>query len=260
MTIQTWHNVPSKSLGMRTTLSVITPEGGTIEPQARPAGEDPGLLILAHGLSGNHMMWPMRTDLLQVADKRNVVIVLPDGARSFWLDQEYGQNWGTWLGSEIPDIMRSTLRISTRREDTYIGGFSMGGYGAIRAAFDYPDTFGGVFSMSGTLDVAEDAFRGRHPDLYRQGFGNPTKPRPQDDLIARLEECAFGASSLPCPRRDTPMFVACGEGDRLLGQNQRFVEAAAQAHLDVEWLEAPGVHNFRFWNEWLPVALDTIIG
>lgn len=147
MTVQTWSNVPSRSLGMRSTLTVVTPEGRGVEPVAWPAragDREPGLAILLHGLSGNNAVWAVRNDLRAVANQFNLVLALPDGARSFWLNQAVGLKYGDWVGEELPQILRQTLRISTRREDTLIGGFSMGGYGAMRAAFDHPDVFAGA--------------------------------------------------------------------------------------------------------------------
>ena len=176
---------------MATSLTVFTPEAMT-----RQESRVPGLLVLLHGLTGNHAVWPMRTDLQSLADRHNLVIALPDGARSFWLDQAVGLEWGRWVGSELPSLLRSVLRVSAARSETFIGGLSMGGYGAVRAAFDYPRTFGGVISLSGTLDVAERAFRSRHLDLYEIGFGDLERPRRSDDLVTRMASAAPAA-----PRR-----------------------------------------------------------
>ncbi len=250
MTMQTWNDVRSQSLAMATSATVFTPENMGSTPTRKP-----GLLILLHGLTGNHAVWAVRTDLQALADKHNLVIALPDGARSFWIDQSYGLPWGTWVGKEFPQMLRSTLRISRARKDSFIGGLSMGGYGAIHTAFDYPRTFGGALSLSGTLDVAEDAFRGRHPDLYQIGFGDEKRPRPQDDLIGRLS-AGEGLDDL----RDVKIFATCGDGDRLLEQNRRFQTAAESAGLDLTYREGKGVHNYRFWNEWLPIALEQIVG
>lgn len=280
MTMQTWNDVRSQTLQMATSATVFTPE----------IMKRPRLLILLHGLTGNHAVWPVRTDLQALADKHSLVIALPDGARSFWLDQEVGLKWGKWVGAEFPKLLRATLRVSTAREDTFIGGLSMGGYGAVRAAFDYPQNFAGAISLSGALDVAEEAFRGRHPDLYEVGFGNPLRPRPQDDLVARAaaggarpgaavtaqattplgssghpersisNQGAAPSSPTTCSPTDLRYFAVCGEGDRLLDQNRRFRDAAQGAGMELEYREAPGQHNFRFWNEWLPVALDRIVG
>ena len=261
MTMQTWSDVRSQALGMATSLTVFTPEAMT-----RQESRVPGLLVLLHGLTGNHAVWPMRTDLQSLADRHNLVIALPDGARSFWLDQAVGLEWGRWVGSELPSLLRSVLRVSAARSETFIGGLSMGGYGAVRAAFDYPRTFGGVISLSGTLDVAERAFRSRHLDLYEIGFGDLERPRRSDDLVTRMAAAAPGA---PTPNTPTPsvavpldvrFFAVCGTEDRLLKQNRRFRDIAEEIGLDLTYREGPGGHDYVFWNEWLPVGLDHLRG
>ena len=270
--MQTWSDVRSKALGMATSLTVFTPEAMT-----RQESRVPGLLVLLHGLTGNHAVWPMRTDLQSLADRHNLVIALPDGARSFWLDQAVGLEWGRWVGSELPELLRSTLQISTARSETFIGGLSMGGYGAVRAAFDYPNAFGGVISLSGTLDVAERAFRSRHLDLYEIGFGDLKRPRPIDDLVLRMSAAPApspAAPSPPTPSAPTPsapnssvplpldvqFFAACGTEDRLLKQNRRFRDSAEEIGLDLTYREGPGGHDYVFWNEWLPIGLDHLRG
>lgn len=237
--MQTWSDVRSQSLDMATTMSVYTPTDMT---------ESTGLLLLLHGLTGNHAVWPMRADLQTLADTHDLIIALPDGARSFWIDQAYGLNWGTWVGQELPATIQSTLRISRSRKDTLVGGLSMGGYGAFRAAFDYPQTFSGALSLSGTLNVAETAFRKRHRDLYELGFGNPSRPRPEDDLIARIQT--------PEDLGQTRFFATCGTEDRLIEQNRLFHQAAQAASLDLRYQEGPGGHDYQFWNAWLPLALN----
>ena len=290
MTMQTWSDVRSQALGMATSLTVFTPEAMT-----RQESPVPGLLVLLHGLTGNHAVWPMRTDLQSLADRHNLVIALPDGARSFWLDQAVGLEWGRWVGSELPSLLRSVLRVSAARSETFIGGLSMGGYGAVRAAFDYPRTLGGVISLSGTLDVAERAFRSRHLDLYEIGFGDLERPRRSDDLVTRMAAAAPGAPTpgaptpdpaapgaapsatppntptpnTPTPNTPTPsvavpldvrFFAVCGTEDRLLKQNRRFRDIAEEIGLDLTYREGPGGHDYVFWNEWLPVGLDHLRG
>ena len=161
----------------------------------------------------------------------------------------------------------------------------MGGYGAVRAAFDYPNAFGGVISLSGTLDVAERAFRSRHLDLYEIGFGDLERPRRSDDLVTRMAAAAPGAPTLspaapgaapsatppntPTPNTPTPsvavpldvrFFAVCGTEDRLLKQNRRFRDIAEEIGLDLTYREGPGGHDYVFWNEWLPVGLDHLRG
>lgn len=249
---------------MQTTLTVVTPKNNGQTP--------PGLLILLHGLTGNNAQWPSRVPLEPLADQHNLVIVCPDGHRSFWINQAYGFRFGDWVGSELPALMRSSLQISASRSDTLIGGLSMGGYGAFRAAFDHPMEFGAAFSLSGTLDVAEAAFRGRHPDLYEIGFGDDEHPRPSDDLVSRTErfiaprpsskatdETEAESSAVHVPDiRDVRLFASCGTEDELLEQNRLFAETADAARFELEYQEAAGQHDFEFWGHWLPIALNHV--
>lgn len=251
MTMQTWGDVRSRSLNMATTVTVFTPE--TMGTTASAA--EPGLLILLHGLTGNHAVWSMRTDLQSLADAHNLVIALPDGQRSFWIDQAFGLKWGTWVGEELPGLLRRTLRVNPTCADSLVGGLSMGGYGAFRAALDHPETFGAAISLSGTLDVAEKAFRSRHLDLYQIGFGDFDSPRPEDDLVTRVEQIGDTGGDRV---RDLRFFACCGESDRLIKQNRRFREAADAASLRLDYREGPGGHDFAFWNQWLPVALAQV--
>ncbi len=259
MSFQLWSQVRSAALGMDTALTVVTPPvrsaastaKGTVGNVSGDYSTPPRLLILLHGLTGNHLQYVPHINLSALAERHNLVIALPDGNRSFWIDQAYGLRWGQWVGEELPQLLRSTLRLGTQPQDLLIGGLSMGGYGAVRAVFDYPETFGGAFSLSGTLDVAEPAFSERHPDLYQTGFGctDPAASHPgtQNDLLRRLESSAH---TLP------PMFICCGTEDRLLAQNERFVAAAQRAEISPQWHRGPGDHTFKYWRQMLPIALD----
>ena len=166
----------------------------------------------------------------------------------------------------------------------------MRGCGAVRAAFDFPRTFGGVITLCGTLDVAERAFRSRHLDLYEIGFGDLERPRRSDDLVTRMAAAAPGAPTPGAPTAnpaapgaapsatppntptlspathsvavplDVRCFAVCGTEDRLLKQNRRFRDSAEEIGLDLTYREGPGGHDYVFWNEWLPVGLDHLRG
>lgn len=51
------------------------------------------------------------------------------------------------------ELTRRLLPLSTRREDTYIAGISMGGYGALYNGLKYKETFGKIAAMSPAADI-----------------------------------------------------------------------------------------------------------
>ena len=48
-----------------------------------------------------------------------------------------------------PSVVRSFFRVSARREDTFVAGLSMGGYGALKWALHQPERFAAAASLSG---------------------------------------------------------------------------------------------------------------
>src|SRR5699024_3561685 len=48
------------------------------------------------------------------------------------------------------------LPLSKKREDNYISGNSMGGFGAFYVSFNFPELFSKTITMSGALGVDED--------------------------------------------------------------------------------------------------------
>lgn len=77
-------------------------------------------------------------------------MVMPSGDNAFYVDQPKGHNnYGEYIGQELVRLTRKMFPLSRKREDTFIGGLSMGGYGALRNGLKYSDTFGAVIALSG---------------------------------------------------------------------------------------------------------------
>ncbi|MBO5868053.1 MAG: esterase family protein, partial [Oscillospiraceae bacterium] len=161
----------SKALKSVTTVSVILPEiHKTTEGIGRPAGTYKTLYLL-HGLSGDHTNWPRKTSIERYANKYGIAVVMPSVGRSWYTDLPNGIQYMTFVAEELPAICRSYFSgMSDRKEDNYIAGLSMGGYGALKIALTYPDAYCGCATLSGALDVTRD---GRPRDLteWRSIFG-----------------------------------------------------------------------------------------
>ena len=52
------------------------------------------------------------------------------------------------------------------------------------------------------------------------------------------------------------LFLACGTEDFLYAQNVDFHQYLNRIGYPHEWWARPGVHNFEFWNQSTPVAMD----
>ncbi|MFR7473342.1 MAG: alpha/beta hydrolase [Christensenellales bacterium] len=82
-----------------------------------------------------------------------MVVVMPEMHNNFYTDQAIGWPYLKYVAEELPRIIETYLRVSPKRENTYVAGLSMGGYGAMKIALTYPEKFGFAASFSGALDI-----------------------------------------------------------------------------------------------------------
>jgi len=237
-----------------TSVTVVWPQ--VTEHQVGVSGGDasvndgPPVLYLLHGMSDDHSAWTRNTSLERYAVAAGVAVVMPAVHRSFYTDELHGHRYWTFLSEELPQLVGSMFRVSTRREDTFVAGLSMGGYGALKWALRGPEVFAGAASMSGALDVAElvrDPERG--PELGGRVFG--PQPAAEDDLFALLR----GADVAALPR----LHVSCGTEDHLVDHNRRFAAVAEQVGADLTTDFRPGEHEWGFWDAEIRTVLDWIV-
>ena len=89
-------------------------------------------LYLLHGFSGNEDDWEYNGVAEDIAVEYNLNVFMVSAGNSFYLDREAtGCQFATFAGEEIVAFTRKLFGLSDRREDTLIGGLSMGGFGAL---------------------------------------------------------------------------------------------------------------------------------
>ena len=139
----------SKQLGRKTRFNVFLP--ADTDPAGRK-GAPWKTLYLLHGIYGDCTSWVTSSCVQRYAEDRNLCVVMPDGENGFYLDHpDYMNRFAGWIGEELVEAARGMFPLSEKREDTWIGGLSMGGYGALRTGLKYADTFGGIAAFSSAL-------------------------------------------------------------------------------------------------------------
>lgn len=103
-------------------------------------------LYLLHGYGGDETDWLTHTPLSHLAKSLGIAVVLPKTGSDFYPDP-----WPVYLGTELPAITRRSFPLSSRKEDTWIMGASMGGYGALACMASFP-TFGRCVALSAAVD------------------------------------------------------------------------------------------------------------
>ena len=215
-------------------------------------------LYLLHGLLGNCTDWAMNTRIQQWAEAKNLAVVMPSGDNSFYVDQRIPNNdYGDFIGRELVEITRKMFPLSHKREDTYIAGLSMGGYGALRTGLLYPQVFGFAGGLSSALltqkiesAIDENVFFRRREFLETVfGCGLDGIEKTEHDvmelsrrLLARVEA---GEEALQLPR----LYLACGEQDGLLPLSRELHADWEKLGIEHRYEEHEGNHEWAFW-EW----------
>lgn len=241
-------NFFSETLGLCTAMNVILPQ---------PVRRRYPVLYLLHGLSDDHTIWCRRTSIERYADALGLAVVMPAVHRSFYADMATGQRYWTFVSQELPELACGFFPLSTKREDTFVAGLSMGGYGAFKLALSLPERFAAAASLSGALDQVW-AVPTLEPEERREWtniFGDLDKlAGSPHDLLYLAEQVA--QSDGPKPR----LYQWCGIEDFLYTENTRFRDHAQRLGLDLTYEEGPGDHEWRYWDEqiqrvlaWLPL-------
>lgn len=245
-------------------FAFVLPNDVNMEEVRDPRHYDrpPKSLILLHGLTGTDSDWLFGGVAQEMAIQYNLAVFMPTTGNSFYLDRGYpGGNYGSFVGEEFPDYIRTTFGFCLDREDTLIGGLSMGGYGALHTALDYPENFSACIALSSSLRLREfvDPPEGEEliipPAMIRDIFGDPatllTSDRNPEVQIRRLKE-----SGKPLPR----IYLAVGTEDVLLAPNRAFRDFLEKEGADLVYEEGPGAHNWTFWNRYIDRGLARMLG
>ena len=252
-------DVKCKSLQRRTTISVILPSDNIhfLQDTEEIVPQPYRTLYLLHGLYGSDDIFLANTSIQKFAEDNGIAIVIPCGENSFYVDHEASHRfYGEYVGQELLDITRNIFPLSDRREDTFIAGFSMGGYGAIRNGLKYSQNFSKIGMISAALitddivDYTIDSNVLRSRQFYETVFGNLDELQGSDmDPKALIENCD-----------DIPdIYMACGVGDFLFEKNVDFYEFLMSRDIDCEFVKAEGEHTWEFCDRYIKEFIKTLI-
>ena len=249
-------NFFSETLGLNTAATVILPQTttGQIGLKVKGGGGAMPTLYLLHGLSDDHTIWVRRTAIERYVAPMGLAVVMPNVHRSFYADMKHGGKYFTFVAEELPRIMRSFFRLSDRREDTFVAGLSMGGYGAFRCALTHPDRYAAAASLSGALDRT---LEGAHPSpsidsALTLAFGEMHAfPGSPHDLLHLASELVRRGDDRPA------LYQCCGTADFLFDQNRSFLTHCETIGLEVDHTFDPEeTHNWAYWDRHIRAALS----
>lgn len=234
-------------------LNIILPDPGRMAgvPVARRK-----VLYLLHGLSEDASAWQRYSLIEALAEGYGLVVVMPSAGRSFYIDQPNGQKYFSYLTEELPRYLADVFGLTPHREDTFIAGSSMGGYGAFKAALLHPELYTAAASFSGVLSL--DILR-LLPDDPRKAeftglFGDLDKlPGSEHDPAVWLKGAAQNPSALP------RLFITCGRQEDVYPLSGMFYAACQALGVNADYHEEDGGHDWFNWDRQIRWFLGQVL-
>lgn len=253
-------NLLSRSLMRTVPVTVVLPADKMTDFNAPllPEKKYPTLYLL-HGIFGSTLDWLSGTCIERYATEHDLCVVMPSGDNSFYVDRPgANQNYGEFVGQELVELTRRMLPLSRERKDTFIGGLSMGGYGALRNGLKYSETFGAIVALSAALETdSMPKWDNSHPVFMQKRSYAEECFGDLDALLTSDKHPKHLVDELTAAGKEIPaIYMACGESDSLLPHNRDFAAYLEAHNLPVTFEEGPGGHEWPFWDTYIQKALD----
>ncbi|NLK99046.1 MAG: esterase family protein [Clostridiales bacterium] len=235
-----------QSLGFHTNVYVILPYDNSMDIKPYK------VLYLLHGGAGNAQDWTRFTSIERYAEEHKIAVVMPEvGGSSFYADMVHGYKYYSYLTEELPMVLNCFLPLSDRREDRFVAGLSMGGYGAFKWAFDKPEYFSAAGNFSGFSFIDE---------ILSEDLAHLSKKDKQgisalawgsiDNLLETKSDTRYMVTNAVENKVDLPrLYAAIGTEDFSYEHGQRYLEFMRTNGVEVKYEEMPGAHDWNVWDQ-----------
>ncbi len=211
---------------------------------------DPGsgpipLLILLHGVYGSAWAWTLKggvhvtaMEMIRNAEIKPMAIAMPSdglwGDGSAYLPHN-GYNFEKWVVDDVPQAVIENIPAVTATSKLFIGGLSMGGFGALRMGAKYAEKFQAISAHSSITDIEQ------MPLFVEEDLRHYYQAKPEEtSVLAVIREHRY---HLPAIRFD------CGTDDLLIEQNRALHQQLTDENIKHEYCEFEGGHEWPYWQK-----------
>ncbi len=223
----------SKKMKRDIAVSVIVPE-------SEAAQKELPVVYMLNGYSGNEKSWiRTRKDMLDLADRYQMIIVCPNGENSWYWDSPIAKNsqFETFISRELVSHIDKHYPTVATRNGRAITGNSMGGHGALWNAIRNSDVFGAAGSMSGGLDI--------RPFPTRWDLSNLLGEKDSNEKVWDRYTCINQVDKLKNKR--LALIIDCGVDDFFIEVNNDFHNALIEQGVEHDYIVRAGAHTAAYW-------------
>ena len=229
----------SEKLNLFTSVNVILPLPRDSRSSLRPL---PTLLLL-HGMGDDFSAWTRQTAIERYALRAGLAVVMPDGGLSCYENMAHGGRYRDYIATELMQVMAQTFPLSARREENFIAGCSMGGFGALKMGLSLPEHWSAVGCFSAAhMEYRPDAPRNRAMLARSYGDAIDARDAQVDADLVRVNANGPGLR----------IWHGCGDRDALREnalKTRARIEGLPKGQLDYHFEQLPGRHDWALWDE-----------
>lgn len=253
--------VPSKLVPPAVHFCALLPDGfPTSSNTSKVPAKPHAALYLLHGLGQDSEslysqgMWSLIDELRRKKKIGDFVVITPDAGRSFYINSKDGVNrYEDFFFKEFIPAMEKRYHLSHARSGRAISGISMGGYGALRAAFKHPEMFSAVSAHSAALieNLPKGSAQAGMASVVGPAFGKPL------DTEYWKKESPF-VYARTANLQGLKIYFDCGDADQYgfnagAGSLDKILSSRKIPH---EFHIYPGGHDWQYFSEHLPASLE----
>jgi enterochelin esterase-like enzyme len=236
--------VKTPNLKGRADICVFVPPGLRTE-------EIVPVVILLHGVYGSAWAWTHNAgvhlqamSMIEKGALPKMIIAMPSdglwGDGSAYLPH-HSLNFEKWIADDITIALSETITGVHPSSPLFIAGLSMGGFGALRIGAKYGNRFRGISGHSSITSLDQMKLFVEE-DLAGYNQQNKTDEDVFDTMLKYR-------THLPSLRFD------CGSEDQLIEYNRLLHQNLVKEGIDHTYIEYPGTHGWRYWEEHIGESL-----
>lgn len=148
-----FYRFDTNAIGLDPGVNVLLPSN------YRTSGKKYPVLYLLHGGGVDQDFITFdRLGIRDLTDGNEIIVVMPDGGHAGWYSNPVNsnvgpRNWETFHIQQLIPWIDANFRTFRATNGRAVGGFSMGGFGALKYMAKYPQHFHSVSSHSGPADL-----------------------------------------------------------------------------------------------------------
>ncbi|WP_426443669.1 alpha/beta hydrolase [Staphylococcus xylosus] len=246
-------NYKSKTIGMNHSFIAILPEDVSyFNTETEP--KQLKTMLLLHGLSSDETSYMRYTSIERYANDHQIAVIMPNADHSGYSNMNFGHKYFDYV-LEVLDYAHQILPLSQKREDNFIAGHSMGGYGTIKYALIQGHRFAkacplsSVFNAQSFIDIDWNDFSGQ----AIAGVDKMTQDTELDPYYL-VDQAVAESKVIP------ELLIMCGTEDQLYEDNKQFIAYLDKQNVPYQFEDGPGKHDYAYWDKAVKRAIEWFVG